>query len=43
MTPLEDLVVGREGCSLEEAQEIIKVSKKGEGVFPREDPTLFGN
>lgn len=29
MTPLDQLVVGREGCSLEEAQEIIKVSKKG--------------
>ncbi|CAN0399873.1 unnamed protein product, partial [Hapterophycus canaliculatus] len=30
MTPVEQLVVGREGCSLEEAQELLKVSKKGE-------------
>ncbi|CAM9742919.1 unnamed protein product, partial [Ectocarpus sp. 13 AM-2016] len=29
MTPVDDLILGREGCSLEEAQEIIKVSKKG--------------
>lgn len=29
MTPVDQLVLGREGCSLEEAQEIIKVSKKG--------------
>lgn len=30
MTPVDQLILGREGCSLEEAQEIIKVSKKGE-------------
>lgn len=33
MTPVDQLVLGREGCSLEEAQEIIKVSKKGERRF----------
>lgn len=29
MTPVANLILGREGCSLQEAQEIIKVSKKG--------------
>ncbi|CAN0525545.1 unnamed protein product, partial [Laminaria digitata] len=29
MTPVDQLILGREGCSLQEAQEIIKVSKKG--------------
>lgn len=29
MTPVADLILGREGCSLQEAQDIIKVSKKG--------------
>lgn len=30
MTPLSELILGREGCSLQEAQDIIKVCKKGE-------------
>ena len=30
MTPVDGLVLGRKGCSLQEAQDIIKVSKKGE-------------
>lgn len=29
MTPVDQLVIGKEGASLEEAQEIIKVTKKG--------------
>lgn len=29
MTPVDRLVLGRKGCSLQEAQKIIKVSKKG--------------
>ena len=33
MTPVDQLILGREGCSLQEAQEIIKVSKKGEAFI----------
>lgn len=40
MTPVDQLVLGREGCSLEEAQEIIKVSKKGEWVWAMYRPCL---
>ena len=32
MTPVDQLILGREGCPLEEAQEIIKVSKKGDAL-----------